>query len=732
MGCYTVSSGSPAIPPNERWFMSTDPFPCSGPDDPGLDAWGEQPAGHGPGEQSAAGNGPEDDWDPEAHLAAVIAAADAGQYLVPDWSGEDLPAGFTPGGTADLMGPGPVLAALVHAAVGRDGAALAGLPDDELLRVIRAARRMESRAVWTGLAAVREFAARRPADLGPSSRCGFAEFAAEELAWDLNLTTQAAETEMAYACSVAGRLPATFAALGAGQIHPVHVLIIADQTAVLSPQDAARADEVLAAAAQSKTFGQLRYAAHRLVLKLDPDAARRWKEEAKKDAHVRRFREDSGNAGMVAREMPPDETLASWQHIEQRALDLRAAGVAGTLQELRVRAFLDLLQERDTRDALTDPGADQAGGAPGSEGGPRDGGDGPAGHSPGGDSPGDSSGPGGPGGDSPGGGSGSGGPGGDSPGGGSGSGGPGGSGPAPRGHGPTGTGPDGHARAARDTGPSIAAQVNITVPLGTALGRSDVPGDVAGFGLVDAETARDLLAAAARHPDTRWCLTALHPDGTAAAHGCASGRRPWPPDPGPPGSGPPDSGPPGSGPPGSGPPGSGPADPGPPGSGPPDSGPPRGSDPPGPPGLHDPPEPPGPPRDGGPPGPPGPPDPQAAEFLRRLNVTLSPVIRGPCDHAQAEDGYRPSRKLQHLVNARSPRCSAPGCGRPAARCDLDHSTPWHRGGLTCPCNLAPLCRRHHRCKQSQGWKLEQVSPGVLAWRTPSGLTYTTTPAAYPM
>ena len=343
--------------------MSTDPFPNIGPDDPGRS---------GPVEWPAGGNGPEDDWDADAHLDAVIAAADAGEYPMPEWSVEDLPTEFTPGGTADLMGPGPVLAALVHAAVGHDGAALASLPDDELLRVIRAARRMESRAVWTHLAAVREFAARRTAGPGSASRCGFREFAAEELAWDLNLTAQAAEDQMAYACAVADRLPRTFAALAAGQIHPVHVLIIDNETALLSPEDAARADEVLAQAAQSKTFGQLRRSAHRLVLKLDPDSARRKKEEAKKDAHVRRFREDSGNAGMVAREMPPDEILASWQHVEQRALDLRAAGVAGTLQELRVRAFLDLLQERDTRNAQSEPDADQADSSPGPESGTRD------------------------------------------------------------------------------------------------------------------------------------------------------------------------------------------------------------------------------------------------------------------------------------------------------------------------------------------------------------------------
>ena len=43
------------------------------------------------------------------------------------------------------------------------------------------------------------------------------------------------------------------------------------------------------------------------------------------------------------------------------------------------------------------------------------------------------------------------------------------------------------------------------------------------------EIIRDLIAAAARHPRTRWCLTVLNPDGTAAAHGCAPGRHPAPP-----------------------------------------------------------------------------------------------------------------------------------------------------------------------------------------------------------
>ena len=160
---------------------------------------------------------------------------------------------------------------------------------------------------------------------------------------------------MHYATTVTTRLPETLAALCAGRIHPVHVKIIEEEIRVLSDADAATADKVLAGAAPGLTFGELRAAAHKLVLTLDPEAAKKRKEAARGEAHVRRFREDSGNGGMVARELPSDEALSSWQHVEQRALDLRAAGIPGTLQELRVKAFLDLLQERDSRDLPAGP-----------------------------------------------------------------------------------------------------------------------------------------------------------------------------------------------------------------------------------------------------------------------------------------------------------------------------------------------------------------------------------------
>ncbi len=553
---------------------------------------------------AADADGREDDWEVPAEQGLYVCLP-AEQLTL---------AGFAQGGEADTMAPGPLLGTVVHAVTGEDGRGLAGCSDDQLVGIISAARRMEARNAWTQMAAMREFASRRRAVRGPGG--SQAEFAADELADELHLTPLSAAEQIDFACTVATRLPRTFAALAAGQIHPVHVRIIEDETRFLTEEDAAKADAVLAEQAPGMTFGESRHAAHKLVLKLDPDAARKRKEAARAEAHVRRFRENSGNAGMVARELPSDEVLASWQHVEQRALDLRAAGLPGTLQELRVRAYLDLLQERDSRPLLADPGSAGEASVPG-ESLPPDGGPDGSGDEPGGqDGPDENGGPG----DGPGG---NGNP--------DGSGGPGGSGRAP------GRGDD--------SGPSVAALVTITIPLATLQGRSETPGQADGFGLLDGDEARDLAAAAARHPRTRWCVTALNPDGTAAAHGCIPGRR----------------------------------------------------------------------------GPPG---------LPILTIPLIPLARGPCDHAHAEIGYHPSRKLAHLIRARSATCTAPGCRRPAARCDLDHTIAWDQGGITCECDLAPLCRHHHRSKQAEGWSLEQPEPGILVWRTPSGRRYTTTRTEY--
>jgi hypothetical protein len=126
---------------------------------------------------------------------------------------------------------------------------------------------------------------------------------------------------------------------------------------------------------------------------------------------------------------------------------------------------------------------------------------------------------------------------------------------------------------------------------------------------------------------------------------------------------------------------------------------------------------------------PQPPPAQLAELLRRLNLTFTPVTNGTCDHAEAEEHYTPSRKLKHLVRARTATCDAPGCQAQALNTDLDHTIPWP-DGPTDQCNLAPRCRTHHRAKQAPDWKAEQSAPGVTRWTLPSGRTHITTPTRY--
>jgi len=112
-------------------------------------------------------------------------------------------------------------------------------------------------------------------------------------------------------------------------------------------------------------------------------------------------------------------------------------------------------------------------------------------------------------------------------------------------------------------------------------------------------------------------------------------------------------------------------------------------------------------------------------------IPLQWLESGECAHRRESSSYRPPPSLQHLIRIRQLMCAYPGCGRAARRCDLDHTIPYHRGGRTCECNLAPLCRKHHQAKQTQGWTLEQPQPGVLKWTTPSGRSYTTYPSCYP-
>jgi hypothetical protein len=112
------------------------------------------------------------------------------------------------------------------------------------------------------------------------------------------------------------------------------------------------------------------------------------------------------------------------------------------------------------------------------------------------------------------------------------------------------------------------------------------------------------------------------------------------------------------------------------------------------------------------------------------------VLHQPCDPGTgarvdpgdqlAGRGYRPSEHLVALVRARDGRCRFPGCSVASRLCDIDHVRPWP-GGPTSVANLMCLCRRHHRIKQSPGWRLRLRPDAVAEWTDPRGHVTTTVP-----
>ena len=507
---------------------------------------------------------PQGEAEADAYYEWLVREIDAGRMAVPD--GPALSeAGFRQTELANEMAPGLSLAALAGQAV----AEAALLTDDELLGVISAARRLQASSEHLELAGIAEYARRNADRLTASKERGDkrlrreGEYAAEELGYELLVSRQAAGQRLDLAADLVRRLPLTFAGMASGVISGQKAAMIHRRTWYLSDADAATVDADLAAAAPGLRPDSVSARAARLARRLDPEAARRHKEEAKARRRVDIGQEASGNATLGGRELDSAEVLAAKSSIWAEAEARLGSGAEGTADEVRARVFMDrLLGITPARSA-----ADQA---------------------------------------------------------------------------------------------ALPALINLTVPAGTLAGLFEAMGEAVGLGLLDPEDTRAVVEAASRHPATRWCVTLIDDKtGWATAHGCARGRHPWKAPAG----------------------GAGRA------------------------GL--------------------------AGLLRDLNVRFEPIAAGTCDHRHQEDRYLPTRKLRHLVQARSATCPGRGCGAQSVHNEADHTVAWPKGS-TDECNLSMPCGRHHHAKHAPGWDLRQVEPGVLRWTTPSGRVYTTTPEPYEM
>jgi len=538
--------------------------------------------------------------------------------------------------------------------------------------LVGARERLVARQHWEELTAVAEFIRRRPhPDADPAVRlCGMPEAASEDAAADLaaqlHVTAGMAAGLIQLARDLVVKLPLTRAALRDGVIDIDKARIIAMACLPLTSGEARRAERILFGLGIGEmTRGMIRDRIGCAVIAVNPGAARRRREDAERNGRVEVFPELSGNTRIAGRELPPALALAADQNIDARARQLKAAGVPGDTGRLRTLAYLEMPGAGTPRPASPpDPAPGTAADHPGNSGNDGDGPGGPGNNGNDGDSPG------------------YGGDGGDGPG-----------GPQP-GHPGSGTVPPGFAARVNLT----IALADLTIPLLTFPGLAERPGMMSRTGPVDPDLARTLAAAAARNPDSTWCITVTGTGHRPVAHGCGRppprnrkrgrGRR-----------GAAQTGEPAR---------DGPAwEPG---------------------GGH---------------GPPG-------TGTIRLNIAAltgnttgtgagagelefaMENLAGPCDHSHQAAGHDPGVKLRHLTGILNQHCTFLTCRRPHRQSDYEHSTPFDKGGRTCLCEGGPVCRHHHRDKQAPGWHLEHgENRGWFTWTTASGRTHTTKTTQYP-
>ena len=626
--------------------------------------------------------------------------------------------GFTEGGPLDRALPGPGLTRVLDQASG-PGRECAGASDDEVAGILGRWEATEAWCAGAKLGVIRELIRRRAQPGYEPARPGglpgaWQEGLTQEVSNQLGVSLRAADALIGLAADLDTRLVLTREALDAGVISLAKARIIAEATAVLDDARAAAAETLIAGQLAGKTPGQVAALIARAVVQVDPDGAEKRREQAQKEeARVRFWREHAGTAALAAFGLPPDEGLAANQHLQDQALAYQAAGVPGTMDQLRVRAFLDAINGTSTRPAPTpadttpaaasqdDTSPDTASPEAASpeaaspeaaspeaaspeaaspEAASRDtisqDDTGPDGGGPDGGRTGDADRT-----------SGTGGTGGGPDGNGPAGNGPAGNGPAgngPAGNGPAGNGPAGSPGTG--AGPGLAANTMLTIPLVTLLGLAAHPGDAHGLGAIDPALARQMAASAARNLRSTWCVTVTDEHGHAIGHGCArpakTRRKPSRASPARTRDGPQLT--------------FTPAD------------------------------------DRGPPAQGGYGTWQLAINGRDYKVTLIPIPVEDCDHRYETAGYRPGALLRHLVEVRDGQCTQPTCVRAARRCDFEHAVPYDKGGRTCGCNGGCRCRRDHKVKQSPGWKVTQPRPGYHQWTTPSGRTFTTEPMRYPI
>ncbi len=105
----------------------------------------------------------------------------------------------------------------------------------------------------------------------------------------------------------------------------------------------------------------------------------------------------------------------------------------------------------------------------------------------------------------------------------------------------------------------------------------------------------------------------------------------------------------------------------------------------------------------------------------KARFTVRPVLdlagQAPVDAWEIPDRHR------QAVRIMTPADTFPYASSTSDSMQVDHTVPYHQGGITGVGNYGPMTTRHHRIKTHGGWQVQQPFPGIYIWRDPYGAYY---------
>lgn len=234
------------------------------------------------------------------------------------------------------MPPGPELAVVL------DGIDRRALDGHDCVELMRARARQVAFDQAQLLADLHEVAHRAAADSTDRSTT-VGRYAPAEIAAALSWSGFTAAVQLGVALDLIERLPAVGDALTLGQIDLQRARAIGELLRSLPDSTATQAADWILLSAPDLTVGQVRAKLDRLVIGLDPDAARRRRARAVDERKVTRRVDGDGVATVTALGLPVERAAAAMERLDALARAARAAGDDRTLDQLRADLLLALL-----------------------------------------------------------------------------------------------------------------------------------------------------------------------------------------------------------------------------------------------------------------------------------------------------------------------------------------------------------------------------------------------------